>query len=511
VLRWFSERIAKSGDESEEDLLRLESDADAVKILTIHKSKGLEFNVVWCPDLWNGKVDPRRDAAFVRFHDEADSNREKAVFDAAEGFEDAKARFRREEFAEGMRLLYVALTRAKYCCKVLWGAVKSFETSGLGYLLHSRKDAADPLAAAAAIKEKTDAELKGDIEALASCSGGAICFETESGPAARLLSAAGGAAAAPVCAKAVRELRPSFRRTSFSGMTASEKDLTTAQVEGQDLDEAAIDSRQADAPARSGKPIALSGFPGGAAAGTFFHSVFERIDFGWSAGEIAAVAQGLLDTGGFGAQQWQDRVAAAVWRALRCRLDDGVDGLFRIPNADRLNELEFVLPATRGASGACFTAESLAGFFAKPPSAGVTDSYCAKARRLDFPPLEGFLRGFVDLVFEHQGRIYLCDYKSNNLGGCVEDYDLAAMNGEMEKHHYFLQYYLYCAALYRYFSVREPGFSWEARFGKVFYLFFKGMDPDLGPKFGVFSDRPSEDAVKRLSALFGDFGGLEKL
>jgi exodeoxyribonuclease V beta subunit len=136
---------------------------------------------------------------------------------------------------------------------------------------------------------------------------------------------------------------------------------------------------------------------------------------------------------------------------------------------------------------------------ARPP---VPLEYADAVRRLPFAPLEGFLRGFIDLVFEHDGRYYVVDYKSNFLGRMPSDYAERTLVTAMARDHYILQYHIYSTAVHRYLARRINGYDYDAHFGGIFYLFVRGMAPREGQTFGVFADRPSRRLIEELSSLF---------
>lgn len=125
------------------------------------------------------------------------------------------------------------------------------------------------------------------------------------------------------------------------------------------------------------------------------------------------------------------------------------------------------------------------------------------------------MRGFIDLVFEHRGRYYLADYKSNWLGAAPEAYSAPVLARAMGREAYYLQYLVYCVALHRYLGLRVSGYAYESHFGGVRYLFVRGMRPDsgdgkagavTGPACGVFADRPDEALIAELDAYLRDGG-----
>ncbi len=126
--------------------------------------------------------------------------------------------------------------------------------------------------------------------------------------------------------------------------------------------------------------------------------------------------------------------------------------------------------------------------------------------RLAFRDLEGYLRGFIDLVFEHGGRYYVLDWKSNHLGYAPSDYGPASLQATMAEHSYHLQYLLYSLAVERYLKRRVPGYRHDTHFGGVLYLFVRGVRPGWvnadGTPAGVFHHRPTAAALTQLDALF---------
>jgi exodeoxyribonuclease V beta subunit len=114
---------------------------------------------------------------------------------------------------------------------------------------------------------------------------------------------------------------------------------------------------------------------------------------------------------------------------------------------------------------------------------------------LSFDPVQGFMTGSMDLVFEHDGRYYLADYKSNWLGGDPDAYRADRLSRVMGREAYDLQYLIYTVALHRYLGQRVVGYDYATHFGGVFYLFVRGMSPARGADCGVFRDRPSPSLV----------------
>jgi exodeoxyribonuclease V beta subunit len=125
---------------------------------------------------------------------------------------------------------------------------------------------------------------------------------------------------------------------------------------------------------------------------------------------------------------------------------------------------------------------------------------------LDFSPVHGFLRGFIDVVFSCDNRFYMVDWKSNHLGSTVEDYGPSALTDAMIREYYLLQYHLYVVALDRYLAMRLPNYRYENHFGGVYYIFLRGVDPEAGAHFGIFHDRPPKPLIESLASTLLGYG-----
>jgi exodeoxyribonuclease V beta subunit len=183
-------------------------------------------------------------------------------------------------------------------------------------------------------------------------------------------------------------------------------------------------------------------------------------------------------------------VAAMLADVLTTPLADGIR-LDTVPKTRRLTELEFHLPLPRLTAQAMNDTLAHLGY---------------NVPRLAFNALEGYLRGFIDLVFEHDGRFYVLDWKSNHLGYSAADYGPDALSAAMVEHSYHLQYLLYTLAVDRYLRYRLSHYRYETHFGGVLYAFVRGIRPDWanpdGTPAGVFHHRPSEATLRALNALF---------
>jgi exodeoxyribonuclease V beta subunit len=483
LLRWLRRELAGDGAAGDAAQLRLETDETAVQLVTIHKSKGLEYPVVYCPYLWSSDV--RKPRIPLSFHDEDDRAR---LDVGSTEYKRHAGRRAREELAEGSRVAYVALTRAKHLAVVLWGGFEGMEKSALAGLLHGH-DGESKSRAPAAIPRLDDDELCADLQRLADASDGTIGVATlDESPAPPYCPAE--TAEVELCARIASRELPLWRRTSsFSGLVADH------EADEKDHDAVTELAEPPPAPDRTGPPAHLVGFPGGRTAGSCFHTIYEHADFA-DRDDLRAVTEDKLAAFGFDAARWSGDVAAAIGASL----DTDVGGftLSQLSKDDRLDELEFILPA----QGELVTADQIAAVLR------VSDvfpaGYLQRVADLGFVPLRGYLKGFIDLVFCRQGQWHVVDYKSNRLGDHMAAYSDEAMGREMAHHHYFLQYHLYVVALHRLLRYRIPDYDYDRHFGSALYLFFRGMAPANGPKYGVFRDRPRRELVEELSALFDE-------
>ena len=466
-LRYLRDAMAGSARAGEAQQLRLESDANLVQIVTVHKAKGLEWEVVFLPFAWDEQK-PTQTPPF-EFHD-PDDFAFTADLDPAS---DHAGAARQEALAEQVRLLYVALTRARQHCALPYGVITQADLGALGWLLYG-----------GGFEDKlTDEAARQPWIERAEASGGAIVIAEP--------PVAAGALALPA--------RPQGRAQQFTGRIDSRWRVTSystlaAGAVGADRpDHDAVDAGLviADPPAPaladSGGVPAIARFPRGAAAGTALHGLFEVLDFPVAHGPALtdAVAQTLTRAGY--PQHWQGTLERLVADVLDAPLDGDGLRLRGIARERRRDELEFYFPLV-GIEPA--TLNRLLD----------ATTLAADAAALRFDAVEGVLKGYIDLVFEHDGRFYLADYKSNWLGPTPADYAPAALGAAMAEHRYDLQYLVYTVALHRYLRLRVADYDYARHFGGVYYLFLRGMGPAGPDRGGIYFDRPAPELVAALEA-----------
>ncbi|WP_174874866.1 exodeoxyribonuclease V subunit beta [Vogesella oryzae] len=471
LLAWFEGEVA-SPPAGEEALLRLESDAELVKIVTIHTSKGLQYPLVFCPFLWDGALE-RSDTTFWRYRDgDASWLAPQALVS-----DEAKATARAEILAEKLRLLYVALTRAEHRQYVVWGHVQKMQTAALSWLLHGR-DAAN-LAELEGC-ELSDGIIGSDLQRFAYGLAGAVVTR----PVALGLNALPGRqddGFQPQLAQVSRPLYTPWRVSSFTHLTSHLHGSTPspARSEAPDHDHGPLQEPDADF-ARD-----RFSFPRGARAGTCLHDMFERVDFTQPQGWPQAVAE-ALNKHGFD-PLWQDAALAMLASSIHAEIAPGVR-LADITPARRRVEMEFTLPA----DGLSLPALKR---ILTDPAGGLAEPLRAAAATLSFERVQGYLKGFIDLAFIADDALWLVDYKSNHLGDGYAAYGHDALAASIAREHYYLQYLIYSVALRRYLAQRAP----QLRLGGVRYLYLRGVD---GTGNGVWCDSPSDVLLDALDGLF---------
>ncbi len=197
----------------------------------------------------------------------------------------------------------------------------------------------------------------------------------------------------------------------------------------------------------------------------------------------------MLQSGGFD-EKWQPVLTDWVTAILQAPLTQQGISLSQLTAKDKQVEMEFYLPIASP-----LKADALDALIREydPLSAGCPP--------LNFRQVQGMLKGFIDLVFRHEGRYYLLDYKSNWLGDSSDAYTQDAMASAMQQHRYDLQYQLYTLALHRYLRHRIADYRYEDHFGGVIYLFLRGVDA-TDPNSGIFSTRPDAALIEKMDELF---------
>ena len=451
TLTWLQTAIQQASN-NEYQQLRLESDDHAVKIVTIHRSKGLEYNVVFCPFLWQTN---QQEKSVVICH-------ENGCMVADLGSEDFNHRTRQaqqEELAEELRLLYVAVTRAKYRCYVVWADVRTKETpnqSALAWLME--------------FAELDFIQQQNKWQQLSDDAPGIFSYRLLAGVEFTDCYKKQKAIVPLSVLTPQRNLYSAWQMSSYTALSA----LTVKEI--------VLDDKLSEQPDHQQLVDTL--LPKGAALGNVVHTLLERHSFAQltQPEHFAEQRQALCLRYGLILPQ-PELLDTLLYHTVTGALSDNDPDFCLMHLTDQfcLKEMPFYL--------------ALSPLQTQRINAILQD--CPTFQPLDKKSLEGYLTGFIDLVCCYQGRYYVIDYKTNLL----PDYEHNALLQAMREHNYGLQYWIYTLVLHRYLQLRLPNYDFDQHFGGVRYLFVRGMNNNI-PMQGVFADRPSFATLNTLNGLF---------
>ncbi|NOQ13080.1 MAG: exodeoxyribonuclease V subunit beta [Methyloprofundus sp.] len=448
---------------SDAQQLRLESDDDAVKIVTMHRSKGLEYPIVFCPYLWGRSDRLEKEQQTIVCH----SDDEMLVDLGSDLFEQHREISLEEELAEDLRILYVALTRAKYRCYVTWldaRSSKKTNQSALAYLLYEQADL-------------SFTEQQGILKQLVEDHPDSFTYQ--------LLATGEDLQGTYQAAEIMDHLSVTAQKRHLYSNWQMSSYTALSYLSLHEAPELPLDKAQevnGTAPLAEQAPLALAK---GAHTGNVIHDLLENISFTALAAredisqqrDIACQRYGLeIDT--------PDIINELLYQTVNTPLDPD-DTEFYLANLDEhscLKEMPFYLRLSD------FATEEI-NFILQE---------CAAFQSLSDKQMQGYLTGFIDLIFVYQQRYYVLDYKSNALS----DYQPESLTQAMREHNYGLQYWLYSVVLHQYLQKRLPDYQFAEHFGGVRYLFVRGMQTEQ-PMSGVYSDMPDEQRVNELAEVFG--------
>jgi len=489
LLKWLAERRLNVDRTVEEHQLRLESDANAVTILTMHMSKGLEFPIVFSPFNWGGSTIWSADS--LEFH--SPENGEFFLDLGSDSWDQNRDLAEKEKLAENLRLLYVAVTRAKHKCYLVWGPLSGAITSALAYLLH-RPIPFEERRPVEALKQFCKSlkgpDFRNELEKLAANSNGAIKVLDLPEVMERKTELASSRPTDLYCRTFETRIDTATRISSYSSMVAKQ------QHSEERADHDLITATLPQIKFLADEDVSLQHFrffPRGPKTGLFVHELLENIDFKTpDSAETERQIQRLLDSYDFDLQ-WQNAIAKMLndLCGLGLNFGDQNFSLSQISKDKRLNEIEFYFPLKT------LESEKISRIFSEHEIPGFGTKFSEKLTTLNFAPFKGFMKGFIDLVFEHAGKFYIVDWKSNFLGYSPEDYSEENLQTAMLDNFYILQYHLYAVALDQYLKLRLPDYSYEKHFGGVFYFFLRGVAPDSSN--GIFQNRPSKKLLEDLN------------
>ncbi|HTI95856.1 MAG TPA: 3'-5' exonuclease, partial [Rudaea sp.] len=476
VIAWFARTRRDGANDGGRDYrLRKASDAGAVRIMTLHAAKGLEFPIVFLPLAWRiAKRDGQHEPKVPRFHDAQG----RLCIDAGSSeFADHLELHFAEDLRERQRLLYVAMTRAQSALHVYWADrgvpadAAAWQIPAIDILLRQ------------AMEKSSLAFGEADLPALAHKLGGMAVIDAAARSDAKLV-AADVARTDFTPRSPLPALRPFEWLHSFTGITRR-RIAEDADAAAADESEVAVtDIETVAAQAEHPELLTLDAFRG-RRFGDAVHKALEQS--GMRAVERSVLLAGLAAEG-LDAEN-PEAESALLHMLERTRESDLGGGLrlMDLPAHERVAEFGFQFPI----------AASLHELRAACAAHGFADIWPAHLRAHE---LRGMLTGFADLIFVFDGRYHVLDYKTNRLGTRLSDYAGATLDAAMAEHFYPLQALLYTVALHRYLRVRLRDYSPERHLGDSVYLFLRGVG--LAPGAGVWRRRWPAKLICDLDDVF---------
>ncbi len=453
LLIWLHRQLESAGD-NEEHIQRLESDARLIQLITQHGSKGLEYPIVFVPFASIYKDPGRANKSLMDFYQFNDPATRQQVLQLGHS-EEAEALVRKEGEAEAMRLLYVAITRAAHRCYL-----------GIAEFDNARKSS---IATALGLTDAVN--WHGAISKVEQEGEHTLFLPGHITPEATGERSIDGAPPALKLSQFTGTVEDAWRLYSFTALTRQQ-----VAVKHTQRDEETADVVVETVAVNDTLPFRFT-LEKGASAGNLLHDMLEVTDFSapdWSESRSLANRLALTD---------EDYTQLCGWmnEVLSTPLNNGATEvcMHDLPLEHTLREAEFYFPVKQAnwwALSRILTAhrQQVNGDNAQP------------VPKISRPMLEGMMHGFIDLIFEHDGKYYVADYKSTHLGNDMAHYQFAQLARNNQHHLYDLQYLLYALALHRYLKNGLQDYQPELHFGGVFYLYLRGMHPDNAHSEGVF-------------------------
>lgn len=462
LIRYFTEQIyAERENNSDEQVVRLESDADLIQIVTIHKSKGLEYPLVFLPFISACRPQAGRKGV-LHYHDAAGTRQS-----TLEPDDDALSRAEEERLGEDIRKLYVAVTRAKFACWASLAPVKSWQHSALAYLAVAEQDFVD-----AAVNTWSESAIKVSSLPQATMAGYQPKMQ-EKPPLAH-------------CKMPPGRMLENWWIASYSALKygAMREPESALEANLQELD---LDEELLEGPALGG----IHQLPRGAGPGTFLHNLLEdAAEAGFEEIASSTDSRNALIDKRCRSSHWADRA-----ELLNNWLQAYLNTEFSVRETSlRLCDLKgykaepefwFRVQGVNAVALDNLVVEEVLPGHARP---GLLNNY-----------LNGMLKGFIDLIFEYQGKYYVADYKSNYLGPDDAAYTQEAMRDKILNSRYDMQYVIYILALHKLLQARlGDAYDYDEQIGGALYLFLRGHN---APSRGAFFDKPSRQLIEQLDAL----------
>ena len=470
LLYWFEQQLQLDSSDSEAEL-RLESDDKLIKIVTQHGSKGLEYPVVFVPFACRYK-DPLKVGSRKKLVIDYHNAQGEAIIALGEN-EQAYQQMKEESFAETIRLLYVAVTRAERQCYMLVTNFEHVDKSPIGLTLDLQKEQS----------------VFDSVALLAYELPEAISYQLLQESAFELEQQNVNSQDTDMQVDVAQFSGHIERDWWLSSFTALSKNLRHAGMSLPDRDieefvehKESVDSQQ--------MRFALEH---GASAGNLLHDLLEHLDFNsddWQ-NHLSPYFEkyaGILEP-------WSEQ-QLANWLAeiIHAKSQHGLS-LHQIDSDKTLKESEFYFPMEQVSSNA------LSEFLNQHRKL-----HNMQSRQVYLPhyqKLKGMMHGFIDLIFEYQGKYYVADYKSNFLGDDLEDYSQLSIQQNIESHYYDLQYCIYSLALHRQLKLSLADYQPEQHFGGVYYFYLRGMSSaNENQDNGIFYRPMMVEELEKLDDIF---------
>ncbi|MBU2870512.1 exodeoxyribonuclease V subunit beta [Colwellia sp. E2M01] len=510
LLHWFEQQCHLETNEVEAEL-RLESDGDLIRLITQHGSKGLEYPYVFIPFACRQKDPLKFGGKSVNYLEYHDKNGNLCL--SLDGSTQAKEAMRDEAYAESIRLLYVAVTRAEQRCYILCCGFENYHLSPLGQTLQLQEE--DNLTIALQTLKASAEHAIGIRE---------VSLDKDN-LADEILAHSGiELADAAITVPTVSQFNGNIERDWWlSSFTALSRNIRHAGVSNPDRDSDSVkltstESNPIDDASADNICFKLAK---GAHTGNLLHDILEHTDFcqpDWQvAFEQPLVKYGALISSSSDSKakvftaddlaHWLTQVINTPLTISHVdkdnnELNDTPAILAKLPLNKTLRESEFYFPM-EGGQGTSALAKLLTDHRNNNLRGSVNSQQKYPVSLPSYKKLSGMMHGFIDLIFEYQGKYYLCDYKSNHLGDNFSDYQFGALLDNVEKNYYDLQYLIYALALHRYLQQNLQGYDVNKNFGGVYYLYLRGMkNTSQHQGCGVYYRDISEKEINQLDDIF---------
>ena len=453
IIRKFEKLKNSSRDEYEQ---RIESDKSAVLIVTTHKSKGLEYDIVFAPFLWSGYRQAKEKSDY-----RDPETGEKIIDFGSENFEDNLNKTNIEDLKEDARLLYVALTRAKEVLFVYLGAVASLERSYISRMLISESGNISSSGIVGDF-ENSDEFIINKLNILSAKNPDIFNIqEFDEDSEMHKINTSNDASHNYEMPQLFSRYK-NYSVLSYSGISFEPEEHAADDDCDNEIFETDYDT--------------IFSFPKGAEAGNFMHNIFECIKFSWCENEIKELVTEKLAAYSY-ESKWADIITEMVVNVLQNPIEK-----FDLRLADLKNytpELEFKF---------------------KCEHVNINDLLGAAGYKSNLNKyINGYIKGFIDLLFEYDGKYYILDWKSNHLGFDTSDYEQKNLEESMYDSGYRLQYHIYAYAVDKYLNQFLHGYDFKKHFGGIIYAYLRGYDAESG---GFFTDIPDYDKIIQLRQIF---------